>query len=359
MIRKNDCVPKKVLNQRKLRRQAIAVMIGGLVVAFLLGLIIGWFIPKKDKGNVTASAETVATPFGEDLTRYFREVQGSIYAPLFSFSLTSFSSVGTFGGTGNVTYTFFYAFQEGPLGGAPTVLGPNMGVQVSGYVSRSAQVNVVDFFVRYDSTIGNSGTVISGTAPSFVPIPSWVIPTSSGNVTSFSSAEGVIQTYFQNVSGYFLFMPSFSPSASPTDLPHFALTGVPDAYRYIVHTNPSPLFFQASAGQSRQNTPILVRLGFDTSNPNLIYTQGQYDSYGNNRYNAGKNEGYSSGYAAGVAAGGNNNFMSLITAVVDAPIKAFTSLLDFDILGYNMKNLALALLTAGLLVAAIRFFSRL
>ena len=41
MIKKNDCVPKKVLNERKLRRQAIAVMIGGLVVAFLLGLITG------------------------------------------------------------------------------------------------------------------------------------------------------------------------------------------------------------------------------------------------------------------------------------------------------------------------------
>lgn len=359
MIKKNDCVPKKALNERKLRRQAICVMIGGLVVAFLLGLIVGWFIPKNDKKNVTASAETVATPLGDDLTRYFKQVQGVTYAPLFSFSLTSFTSVGIFGGTGNITYTFFYAFQEGPLGGAPIVLGPNMGVQVSGYISRSAQVNVVDFFIHYDSTVGNSGTVILGTAPSFVPVPAWVIPTSSGNVTSFSSAEGVIQTYFQNVSGYFLFMPSFSPSASPTDLPHFALTGIPDAYRYLVHTNPSPLLFQASNGQSRQNTPILVRLSFDTSNPNLIYTQGQYDSYGNNRYNAGKNEGYSSGYAAGVAAGGKNNFMSLITAVVDAPITAFTSLLDFDILGYNMKDLALALLTTGLLVAAIRFFSRL
>lgn len=359
MIKKNDCVPKKVLNQRKLRRQAIAVMVGSLIVAFLLGLIVGWFIPKNDKKNVTASAETVASPLGEDLTRYFRQVQGRVYAPLFSFSLTSFTSVGVLGGTGNITYTFFYAFQEGPLGGAPTVLGPNMGVQVSGYISRSASVNVIDFFVHYDSTVGNGGTVISGTAPSFVPVPSWVIPTSSGNVTSFSSADGIIQTYFQNVSGYFLFTPSFSPALSPVDLPHFALTGIPDAYRYIVHTNPNPLFFMASEGQSRQNTPILVRLGFDTSNPNLIYTQGQYDSYGNNRYNAGKNEGYSSGYAAGVAAGGHNNFMSLITAVVDAPIKAFTSLLDFDILGYNMKNLALALLTAGLLVAAIRFFSRL
>lgn len=359
MIKKNDCVPKKVLNQRKLRRQAIAVMIGSLVIAFFLGLVVGWFIPKNDKKNVTASAETVATPLGEDLTQYFRQVQGRIYAPLFSFSLTSFTSLGVFGGTGNITYTFFYAFQEGPLGGAPIVLGPNMGVQVSGYISRSASVEVVDFFVYYDSTVGNNGTVISGTAPSFVPVPSWVIPSSSGNVTSFSSSEGVIQTYFQNVSGYFLFTPSFSPSASPVDLPHFSLANIPDAYRYIVHTNPAPLFFQASTGQSRQNSPILVRLNFDASNPNLIYTQGQYDAHGNHRFNAGRNEGYSAGYAAGVAVGGNNNFMSLITAVIDAPITAFTSLLDFEILGYNMKDLALALLTAGLLVAAIRFFSRL
>lgn len=359
MIKKNDCVPQKVLKEKRRRRHLACIAIGAACFIFLLGFIAGFTASRTSKKNVTASAETVATPLGEDLTRYFRQIQGVTYAPLFSFSLYSFTSVGGFGGTGSATYTFFYAFQKGPLGGAPIVLGPDMGLQISGYISRSATVIPFDFFLHYESAATNNGTVVSGAAQNFVPLPVWTIPTSSGNVTSFSSSEGTIQTYFQNVSGYFLFTPSFSPSASPTDLPHFALTGIPDTYRYIVHTNPGPLSFQASTGQSRQNTPILVRLGFDTSNPNLIYSQGQYDSYGNNRYNAGKNEGYSSGYAAGIAAGGNNNFMSLITAVVDAPIKAFTSLLDFEILGYNMKDLALALLTAGLLVAAIRFFSRL
>lgn len=105
----------------------------------------------------------------------------------------------------------FYAFQEGPLGGAPIVLGPNMGLQVSGYISRSAKVFPFDFFVRYESSSTNNGTVVSGTTQSFVPLPVWTVPTSSGNVTSFSSAEGIIQTYFQNVSGYFcscrLFLP--------------------------------------------------------------------------------------------------------------------------------------------------------
>lgn len=75
MIKKNDCVPKNVLNQQKLRRQAIVVMIGGLVVAFLLGLIIGWFIPKNDKKNVTASAEVVV-PDTNPQTSFYPVVGG-------------------------------------------------------------------------------------------------------------------------------------------------------------------------------------------------------------------------------------------------------------------------------------------
>ena len=102
MIKKNDCVPKKVLNQRKLRRQAIAVMIGGLVVAFLLGLIIGWLIPKKDKGNVTASAE-VLVPDTNPETSFYPVVGAYKFAPVFSF--VSFS---TSASTPSVTiYTIF------------------------------------------------------------------------------------------------------------------------------------------------------------------------------------------------------------------------------------------------------------
>ena len=86
MIKKNDCVPKKVLNERKLRRQAIAVMVGGLVVAFLLGLIVGWFIPKNDKKNVTASAEVVV-PDTNPQVSFYPVVGDFSFAPLFSFTL--------------------------------------------------------------------------------------------------------------------------------------------------------------------------------------------------------------------------------------------------------------------------------
>lgn len=85
MIKKNDCVPEKVLSERKLRRQAVAVMVGGLVVAFLLGLVIGWFIPKKDKKNVTASAEVVV-PDTNPQVSFYPVVGGFSFAPLFSFT---------------------------------------------------------------------------------------------------------------------------------------------------------------------------------------------------------------------------------------------------------------------------------
>lgn len=88
-----------------------------------------------------------------------------------------------------------------------------------------------------------------------------------------------------------------------------------------------------------------------------IYTQDQYQNYGNQQYNQGQQAGYDKGYSAGIAAGDNNSFLSLITAVVDAPITAFTSLLNFEILGFNVKNVVLSILTAALVIACIRFFS--
>lgn len=87
------------------------------------------------------------------------------------------------------------------------------------------------------------------------------------------------------------------------------------------------------------------------------YTEDQYQNYGNQQYQQGQQAGYNKGYSAGLADGNGNSFLSLITAVVDAPITAFTSLLNFEILGFNLKNVVLSILTAALVIACVRFFS--
>lgn len=115
----------------------------------------------------------------------------------------------------------------------------------------------------------------------------------------------------------------------------------------------------AYSGSSWQVTGNLPSVTF-INNPSSLgsgYSKEQYIQYGNERYGQGQQAGYESGYTAGIAAGGKNSFLSLITAVVDAPITAFTSLLNFDILGFNVKNVVLSLLTAALVIACIRFFS--
>ena len=68
------------------------------------------------------------------------------------------------------------------------------------------------------------------------------------------------------------------------------------------------------------------------------------------------NKGYSDGreYQAGL---GDNSFFDLISAVVDAPVLYFTNMLDFELLGFNMRGFVGALLIVGLVIAVLRFVS--
>lgn len=64
--------------------------------------------------------------------------------------------------------------------------------------------------------------------------------------------------------------------------------------------------------------------------------------------------GFARGYAKGVAEAGGNSFTGLISAVIDVPINAFRSLFNFDLLGFNMANFMMSLLTLGGVLAVIR-----
>ena len=74
-------------------------------------------------------------------------------------------------------------------------------------------------------------------------------------------------------------------------------------------------------------------------------------------FSVGNTTGYSAGLTEGLQSAKEGSFMSLATAVVDAPIKAFLGLMDFEILGMNMRYFYLSLLTAALVIAAFRLFS--
>ena len=65
-------------------------------------------------------------------------------------------------------------------------------------------------------------------------------------------------------------------------------------------------------------------------------------------------EGEAIGYNKGAKAAGNYTFLSLISAVVDVPIQAFSSLFSFDILGINIKNFLLGLFTLAVVLCVVK-----
>lgn len=91
------------------------------------------------------------------------------------------------------------------------------------------------------------------------------------------------------------------------------------------------------------------------------YTDG-YNSGYDNGVSVGYDDGYSNGYTAGDIVGYNRGvnsandftFFNLISAVIDAPIQAFTGLFNFNFLGVNLVSFFTGLLTLALIIFIIR-----
>lgn len=82
--------------------------------------------------------------------------------------------------------------------------------------------------------------------------------------------------------------------------------------------------------------------------------EGEESGY-NQGYNAGVKYGKQVGYDNGINDANVYTFDKLLGAVVDAPFKTFTSLFNFEILGFNFLSFVTGLLTIGFLFVFIRF----
>lgn len=84
------------------------------------------------------------------------------------------------------------------------------------------------------------------------------------------------------------------------------------------------------------------------------YAQGYQNGYNSGISQSNYQKGYNAGYNDGRQVGGNS-FLSLFAALVDTPIHYLNTLFNYEILGTNIKNFLLALLTIAIVIAAIRF----
>ena len=87
---------------------------------------------------------------------------------------------------------------------------------------------------------------------------------------------------------------------------------------------------------------------------NYFYNNGYNNGY-TSGYNNGYTSGYNKGYNKGVEEAGNYTFFSLISAVMDAPLKVFYGLFNFELMGVNLAGFIQALLSLAILLFIIRF----
>lgn len=71
-------------------------------------------------------------------------------------------------------------------------------------------------------------------------------------------------------------------------------------------------------------------------------------------YGAGDTQGYYRGYSAGVDSANDYTFLGLISAVIDAPISAFTGLFNFEVFGVNLAGFLLGIFTLLIIIVVVR-----
>lgn len=79
-----------------------------------------------------------------------------------------------------------------------------------------------------------------------------------------------------------------------------------------------------------------------------------YDKANTDLYNKWYIGRYQEGYNNGAESAGNYTFLSLVGAIVDAPIKAISNMLNFDLLGFNMMQFFYALITICIIITIIK-----
>lgn len=298
--------------------------------------------------KIDSKADSIGLGDTTDYTRFFFQYENRYYYNFDTIAFSLYRSEGGDAGFGSISI--------------------NTEVQFNSY---SGLVEIGQTFLVRSSFVSPSGELDSG-SEYFVVTPSST--TVTGDISGPLTPWGTFSYSLKDFS--FLSQPSLTTCLTASqsrrgeafEYLDYTLTGTANA-SFSVHfgfsVDTSCLFFLSSrysvitsAAASFNPTVVLPGFSFSTlQNPSLLYTQQQYENFGQQQYSQGQQAGYDKGYSVGISDGGSNSFLSLITAVVDAPITAFTSLLNFDILGFNVKNVVLSLLTAALVIACIRFFS--
>lgn len=227
-----------------------------------------------------------------------------------------------------------------------------MGSIITGYHVKTFTLNSIDdnfYFYNVGKCINNAYyTVVSCVVTRGTAEPTLqMVSVELGNYT-----ESIADRFNSNTkSGYFNVV-----SYVDTNGWRYSLA-IPTKYASSDTFENRPMFFYEYRLYKLRDTGSMTDNEFYNSGYSAGYSAGKLDgsSSGYNQgYDAGETIGYQNGYNDGVEHGGNYTFLGLIGAVIDAPINAFTSLLNFDVLGVNILSLITGLLSIAIIVFIVK-----
>lgn len=256
--------------------------------------------------------------------------------------------------------------------------GSNFSLPVSFYADSSTSYLVgtysffFDFTLNSDYTFNFSRGVLGD---SLYGVSHWTNLSLSSSGRSWHRSWQIAdvssygKTYFQFA---YTFSSSFNFNVVRIEVGTFTDYFGDSAYRgsYIIYSDSNGEevgFVFRIVGNLNPNYYLSSRYYYLTGDlsSNDYYNQGYLDGYSsgdvagqstgyNNGYSAGQSVGYNNGYNAGVSASNQYTFSSLLTAVIDAPVHVFIDMLNFDIMGYNLLNLVVGLLTFAIIVLILK-----
>lgn len=212
------------------------------------------------------------------------------------------------------------------------------------------QFQITDGVISKDST---STYVLELILPIYVKYPTNTLYLGAGaNATGVlgrvTGVSGYLYPQKQNYDGGVLTAPLPAGFESFYNIKSVSFANPPTEDYYL-----SSVMISFTANPVRDSSFLLTLTTQELMNDyintfNESYTTGEEVGY---------DEGKTVGYNEGVEDAHTYTFWNLITATIDAPINAFVSMLDFEVLGVNMQAFYISILTAALVIAAYRLFS--
>ena len=228
---------------------------------------------------------------------------------------------------------------------------------IQGMVSASGKVSTWPAFLTATPGIDTAFNLRSGN----VSQNAYVTFSSSISGQSYTISSGAYQHSISvNGAGLepgFVYNGGAPLNGTPVFTVRFNFNGVSSLYGFFdVQDGPTVLPNSASSSNpvlTRQAlTPLYIAVGYSENG----ITQSQYIQYGQQQFQLGYSEGKTDGYNEGVSDGNSDSLRGMIFAIFDAPVQTINGLLDFEVLGINMKNFFLSLVSVTLVCFLISKF---